>query len=444
MMKKHSVTIEKVINGGYGLATLSDGRRAMIPGTLPGEVITFKTTEDKKNYLFGKLLKIEKENEARVTPPCSYYGACGGCNLQHGSYEEQLKIKTGIVNNLLERQQSELLSENAMPSVLPALASPQTFHYRQRIRLWVDENNYCGFRKHKSHDIVAVSECAIARKEINDTLAELHDSEDFHELLTHSSEVELLWHPATSLVTALLHFTRKPRPTDFKYATELCSSIPSLERLFFKGETFPLTAGAPADCNKEMRINYNEPDANQSPLSLAWEVGGFCQVNLEQNKQLIDRVLDFTDIQKDETVLDLFCGSGNFSIGLAARAKSLTGIEGQGAAIRSAKANATRAGLTNTLFKKSPIHKACDELVAAGESFDCLVVDPPRQGIPGLAMQISSLCRKRMVYISCDPATLCRDLADLVRNGFSVVQIQPVDMFPQTHHIETVVLLEKN
>ncbi|WP_136805472.1 23S rRNA (uracil(1939)-C(5))-methyltransferase RlmD [Desulfosediminicola flagellatus] len=443
-MNKHSVTIEKVIKGGYGLGKLSDGRRVMIPRTLPGEVVTFKTIDDKKTYLLGKLLSVDKKSDSRITPPCRYYKVCGGCDIQHCSYEEQLRIKTDIVINNLTRQQSEILTEYANTIVLPTLPSPETFHYRQRIRLWVDEYQNCGFRKHKSHEIVPISECAIAGKEINETLAELNNHQAFQDLLNHSSEVELLWHPATGKVTALLHYTRKPRPTDFKYAAELCTDIESLERLFFQGEAFPLTVGAPAECSKKMQIIYEDLTAYPSPLSLSWEVGGFCQVNLQQNKQLIDLVLQYADIQKDETVLDLFCGSGNFSIALAAAAKSLTGIEGQGAAIRSAKANASTAGLTNTTFKKSPIHKACNDLVAAGESFDCLVVDPPRQGMPGLAKQIASLCIKRMVYISCDPATLSRDIADLTGTGFSVIQIQPVDMFPQTHHIETVVLLEKN
>ncbi len=443
-MNTHSVTIEKVIKGGYGLGTLTDGRRVMIPGTLPNEIVTFRTIEDKKTYLIGKIQRIDKKSESRIIPPCKYYGQCGGCDLQHGSYDEQLRIKTDIVINLLARQQSDLLVKYAKHNVLPTLASPQTFHYRQRIRLWVDENCSCGFRRHKSHEIIKISECIIAKEEINTALALLNENDAFHQLLSNTSEVELLWHPATNLVTVLLHFLRKPRPTDFKHAADICTGIPCVERLFFKGESFPLTAGAPADCDKELRITFTDIAVNQSPLALAWEVGGFCQVNLEQNRNLIDLVMRYAAPGKNETVLDLFCGSGDFSISLAAAAKSLTGIEGQGAAIRSAKTNASEAGLTNTLFKKSPIHKACDERIKAGETFDCLVVDPPRQGIPGLADQMAALCTNRMIYISCDPATLCRDIENLTRSGFSVKQIQPVDMFPQTHHIETVVLLEKN
>ncbi len=177
---------------------------------------------------------------------------------------------------------------------------------------------------------------------------------------------------------------------------------------------------------------------------MEWEVGGFCQVNLEQNRNLVDLVCKYAAVQPEETVLDLFCGAGNFSLPLAATARTLVGIEGQGAAIRSARRNSENAGFANTTFFKQPIQKACLELTAAGKRFDLLVIDPPREGIPGLATMVGGLCRNRLVYISCDPATLGRDLADLTSAGFRIAAIQPVDMFPQTHHIETVVLLEKH
>ena len=179
------------------------------------------------------------------------------------------------------------------------------------------------------------------------------------------------------------------------------------------------------------------------PVDLFWEAGGFCQVNLAQNRQLIETVLEFCQVKKTETVLDLYCGMGNFSIPFAMEAKEVFGIEGQGSAIRSAKKNATNAKLTNTRFLKSSVHGACLDLAEKGEHFDCVLIDPPRPGAPGLASQLAAITSKRLVYISCDPATLCRDLADLTHEGFAICKIQPIDMFPQTHHIETVVLLEK-
>ena len=192
-----------------------------------------------------------------------------------------------------------------------------------------------------------------------------------------------------------------------------------------------------------MSLYYPQLNSTSAPLALSWEVGGFCQVNIAQNTALIDAVVDFCNPVGHESVLDLFCGMGNFSIPLATRAEELTGYEGQGSAIRSAKANAATAGLSNTRFFKSPVHTACEKLAGKNAEFDCVVIDPPRQGAPELAPHLAAICRKRMVYISCDPATLCRDLTQLSNEGFRITGIQPIDMFPQTHHIETVVLLEK-
>lgn len=157
---------------------------------------------------------------------------------------------------------------------------------------------------------------------------------------------------------------------------------------------------------------------------------------------MIETVLGFCNIGLKNSVLDLYCGMGNFAIPVSTLAQKVFGIEGQGSSIRCAKHNAATADANNTTFKKLPVHKGCDTLIEKGEKFDCIIIDPPRQGAPELATQLSRLCSKRLVYISCDPATLCRDLMALTKEGFSIKTIQPLDMFPQTHHIETVVLLE--
>jgi 23S rRNA (uracil1939-C5)-methyltransferase len=191
------------------------------------------------------------------------------------------------------------------------------------------------------------------------------------------------------------------------------------------GISYPAFAGLPVD------------------LQLSWEAGGFCQVNLRQNRILIETDLNYCRVTKGQRVIDLYCGMGNFAVPLALLGAEVLGIEGQGSAIRSAKNNARAAGLVHAHFQQSPIHSSCSDLLAKGARFDCLVIDPPRQGAPDLAGQLAALTDRRLVYISCDPATLCRDLANLIEHGFSIRKIQPIDMFPQTHHIETVVLLAK-
>ena len=440
-MNTHTLLISKMIHGGLGLGQLPDGRLAMVSGALPGEKVTMQVLEEKRSYVSGRVLSIHEPGSARIDPPCPYYTQCGGCDLQHARYEDQLVIKRAILLDLLTRQ--ETLPESAIGcGVASTLASPATTGYRQRIRLQVGEGGALGFRQRQSHRIVPVDSCLIARRELNELLALLIAHPKRSRLLSLASELEFLYNPASGMVTLLTHLTRKPRPADIGFARELVAELPLLERLCFTGSDFALLLAAPENGDMSLTTSLTLPD--RLPLTLSWEVGGFCQVNLEQNDRLVATACSFANAAQGETVLDLFCGAGNFSLPLAASAGSVLGIEGQGSAIRSAKINGSANNLANTTFRKQPIHKAVEDLAQEGRQFDCVILDPPRQGAPGLAARLAALCRHRLVYISCDPATLCRDLGDLVHHGFVIRRIQPVDMFPQTHHIETVVLLEKH
>lgn len=446
-MSDSPLVIEKIVNGGYGLARRENGQVVLLRHVLPGETVTAGIPAEKKGFAEAALSKVIKASPHRLSPPCPKYSACGGCDLQHCDSEQQLQIKKGIIADLLEHAPQSALQQ-AVPLLADPIASPRLFRYRQRIRLQIDEHRQPGFRRYHSHQCVPISECLLARPELNSVLQQLQAHPPFHKILATTTELELLFNPASSRVVCLFHLSRKPRPADMKQAKALMDTLPLVEDIFFHGQDF-LPCG-PASGNKDesdhdkLQLSLPPfPGHTDKSISLALEAGGFCQVNLEQNIQLIQTVLDFCQADRQTTVLDLFCGMGNFSIPLAMQSASLLGIEGQGSAIRSARKNSKRAGLTNTLFEKNPIHERCRTLATEGRSFDCVVIDPPRQGAPGLARQLATLTRKRLVYISCDPATLCRDLGELTHSGFTIIKLQPVDMFPQTHHIETVVLLEK-
>lgn len=448
-MRFEEINISKIINGGYGFARFSTGQVILVRHVLPEETVIITTEETKKNYLFGKVHQILKENPARILPPCKYYGQCGGCNLQHCDYDTQLTVKRGIVEDLLRRQGHEAVAESVNLLATP-IPSPLTFNYRQRIRLQVGDRGTVGFNRFRSHEIIPIEKCLLAGESINTTLVALQDHNDGIKLCGLSTEVELQLNPESGKTVCIFHFNRKVRPADINSAKRFCNDTVELERIFFIGTDFPITGPYFADrqddntyTDNTLAVHYPAITETNRPIDLSWEAGGFCQVNLDQNRKLIETVLEFTQIEKTETVLDLYCGMGNFSIPFAMEAKEVFGIEGQGAAIRSAKNNAANCGLTNTRFLKSSVHDACIELAKKEAHFDCVLIDPPRQGAPGLASQLAKITSKRLVYISCDPATLCRDLADLSEQGFTICKLQPFDMFPQTHHIETVVLLEK-
>jgi 23S rRNA (uracil1939-C5)-methyltransferase len=431
--------IEKLINGGFGLSRDKDGQIILIEGGIPGETVESRIKTAAKNVKKGAVTKVLHPSPERIQAPCPHYEHCGGCDFQHMAYPFQLQAKKEITKDLLKRSGHPLLQEAADAILEDPLASPQQFHYRQRIRLQVDDNLVVGFHKRRSHDCIAIESCLLARGEINDCLQELVSERSFQKLLFQTNSLEILLDPHSSHTTILLHFKRKPRPADETCARELTQSVTNLQNLFFMGTGFAATGW-----NSLSFTLPPIPPVTDTPLALSWETGGFFQVNLEQNVRLVRTVLDFCQVKKEDTILDLFCGMGNFSIPLAETAKSVLGIEGQGSAIRSAKKNSKAAGQSNTSFLKRPIHQACETLYQENRIFDCIVIDPPRQGAPGLAGKLASLCRERLIYISCDPATLCRDLANLLDRGFILTKLQPIDMFPQTHHIETVALLQKS
>lgn len=444
-MNIHDLAINKVINGGYGLGRLDDGRAAMIRLALPGETVDVRIEREAKSLVEGVAVAIHAPHPRRVKPPCPYYGDCGGCDLQHGDYPCQLELKRAIITDLLQRHPEPAVRQAAAVLADP-LPSPLAFGYRQRIRLQIDAQGRAGFRRFHRHEIVPVAGCLIARDDVNQTLAALRSHPACASLLQQTTELEIMADPDGGGTVCIFVLNRRPRPRDFAQAAALCKDSALMHRIFFAGGDFPLTpaAGHEPEIGHGLSVTY--PAESGSPaLTLGWEAGGFCQVNLEQNRRLIAAVVDLAAPGPDESVLDLFCGMGNFSIPLAGRCRRLLGIEGQGSAIRSARANARRADLDNAEFRQAPIHDACARLTAQGPPFfDCVIIDPPRQGAPGLARQLAALAGRRLVYISCDPATLCRDLGDLITSGFTVRRLQPVDMFPQTHHIETVALLEKN
>lgn len=438
-MASSSYSIEKLIPDGLGLSRDQDGKITLLEGVIPGETVTATIHSQGPKFCKGVAKAITHPSPERIPPPCPYYKQCGGCDLQHMSYPAQLQGKHDIIKNLLKESGNKALRKAAEDLLQPLLPSPQQLHYRQRIRLQIDAGQTLGFHRRRSHSCIPIKQCLLARPEINDSLQALVAQPILRKLLRLCQSLEILSDPESSHSTILLHYKQRPRPTDLQQAQELTAAIPLLKDIFFYGEGFAVTG------HNDLSFTLPPlPPHTDRALLLSLESGGFCQVNVVQNTALVKTVLDFCAIGKDESVLDLFCGMGNFSLPLAEKAQTVLGIEGQGSAIRSAKKNSAKSGQGNTRFLKKPIHAACSELAQSGKSFDCVVMDPPRQGVPGLARMLAALCQKRLVYVSCDPTTLCRDLTDLVQHGFSIQELRPIDMFPQTHHCETVSLLVKS
>ncbi len=437
-MKSKTIVVEKMVNGGFGLARLNDGQVILLRNSLPGEAVLYTVDLQKKKTLFGTVDSVLDRHGSRITPPCPYYGECGGCDLQHCSYHEQVQLK------------KEILIELFAPffvTVLPCITSPEQFGYRQRIRLQTGGDRV-GFHAFRSIEIVAIEACLLAHPLINRVFKAVRPQKEFQLLCRNSSAVEFLYNPENDAITLLFHYRRPPRPNDRKTAVQLAQKTDTLERIFFKGVGFSLDGPfyrQPRQ-RRESKTFAEELVIGQNgkEFRISWEVGGFCQVNLHQNRQLVQYVHKKVGSDREHDLLDLYCGMGNFSIPSAYSAKSLTGVESQGAAIRCAKLNAVTAGLTNTDFIQGQVSDICARFLQQGRTFDVTIVDPPRQGLTDLVPTLAALTRRTIVYISCDPSTLVRDIASLLDKNFRLLEVQPFDMFPQTHHIETVAVLEKN
>ncbi len=445
MALKKTIKIEKLVHSGLGLARQENGQILLVHRTLPGEEIVPEIIQRKKQFSTGYAKTIVKPHDSRITPPCPDYNQCGGCNLQHGDYPLQLQIKQDIVADLARRTFKTSDGQSSLP-INKTLPSPKKNHYRQRIRLQVNEKQQLGFFRYRSHQVCPIKTCLLAEDLLNEVLDQIQNESTALKLLDNCRELELLLNPDGASVFALFHYKRKLRPADKSAAVHLVNTLPLLEAIFFKGDNYPLSAPfMSGKTSKEIRISHSLSlsTPGRDKLTLSWEVGGFSQVNLQQNRQLIELILDYCNPLMEERILDLFCGMGNFSIPLALSAGQVLGIDSQRSAIRSAKRNSLATGLSNCTFVQSQVDQYCRKLVEEQQRFDTLILDPPRQGIPDLAEAVAQLTKNIIIYISCDPATLFRDLAQLTRLGFSIKTIQPVDMFPQTHHIETVVLLER-
>jgi 23S rRNA (uracil1939-C5)-methyltransferase len=338
----HTAMIDKLVPGGFGLGRLEQGIVVMVRHVLPGEKVVVREAKRKKQYIHAELLDILEESPHRIKPPCPLYGRCGGCDMQHTGYEEQLNLKLAMLIESLQRSGGDGFPE-AAGIVDPPLGSPEKFGYRQRIRLHVNTMGEFGFYQSDSHSLEQISHCLLAKPRINEVLEQLTNNSDLLELLQHSTEVELLHNPAGDDVVMLVHFIRKPRPADRSHAVRIKEQIKELSELVLQvsGHGFydPQTGRyleVPPFLSQLLPSNIGDTN-----LKLTWEAGGFCQVNLEQNNQLIKLVVNLASPGAAERILDLFCGQGNFSLPVALQSATVVGLDGQGSAIRSAKRNAT-------------------------------------------------------------------------------------------------------
>ncbi|MBU4262279.1 MAG: 23S rRNA (uracil(1939)-C(5))-methyltransferase RlmD [Proteobacteria bacterium] len=434
------IQIEKLVIGGNGLSRLADGKVVLVPYVLPGEEVEIRPIIKKKNYVEARAVKILQPSADRVDPPCPYFSQCGGCDFLHVRFAKQADLKNQILHEQLERSG---LKQDSRSFLLPPLPAPKGFHYRQRIRLHVGKDGELGFHRCQSHEVIPISACLLARQQLNDVLGYLINKSPFAMLAGLATSVELLLSPAEELVVILMHLSRKQRPAERKLLEELAGGHCSIKNVIVTATGSGVADVLPGNKtgNEQPLLSFSHSLPNGESLRMTIEPGGFCQVNSDQNEKLIALVMEWAKLEIGCKVLDLFSGMGNFSLPLAWQAQSVVGMDLQRSAIRSAKRNAEINGIENSTFSQSSALEGAKSLAAGGEKFDIALLDPPRQGCAEVIPYLPKLGIGQVIYISCDPATLCRDLVLLEREGYVVEKMKMVDMFPQTHHLETIVSL---
>ncbi len=447
--KNDIVTVEAVdlsVNGeGIGRYL---GYTLFVPGMLPGEEAHVKVLKTGKSFGFGKVEKLVKASPERVEPLCPVFGKCGGCSLQHLSYEGQLSYKRSKVQAAMER-----IGGFEGLDVLPAIGASDPWHYRNKVQYPVREEHgelKIGYYAKNSHRIVETPVCYIQSRD-NETIVgvvrrwmERHGIAGYNELL-HKGVVRHLLIRRSGLHRSY-HVTLVCRKEKVPFIDELIHAFEHLDSVKVTGlcvnvnkEKTNVILGEKTVCV------WGEPDFEDAIGDVKFRISpqSFYQVNPEQTLKLYEKAVEYAALGSDDTVVEAYCGIGTITLFLAQKAKSVVGVEIVEKAVEDARKNAELNGMENVAFYAGEAETVIPELYESeGLKADVVVVDPPRKGCEeALLDTIVAMAPKRLVYVSCDPATLARDCKYLAEIGFSVVEVQPVDMFPMTGHVETVVRL---
>lgn len=435
-------------SGGEGVGRYNN-LAVFVPGALPGETVKASLDIVKKTFARGRLLRVLKASADRVEPVCPVYKECGGCQLQHLSYSAELKAKQQQVRDALTR-----IGHLPEMIVLPVIGAVDPWHYRNKMQVPVAQAKNgvaIGCFAQFTHKVINVKACAI-QKEANNDIAEIvrswmhqykipaYDEDRRAGIVRHImgrvgvQTGELM----VCLVTAV-----EQVPHSKELVKLLQDGLPGLTSVVQNINTRHTNV----ILGPQTRLLFGRSTIkdNIGPLQFNISAQSFFQVNSDQAHRLYEQALEFAALTGKETVADVYCGTGTITLFLARKAKFVYGIEIVPSAIKDAHKNAALNKISNVDFILGDAAYELPALIKGGVHPDVIVLDPPRAGCEEKVLAAMAQVKpQRIVYVSCNPATLARDLAYLTAHGFKAVKAQPVDMFSRTHHVETVALLERD
>ena len=435
------LTIDGMTGEGNGVGH-KDGIVFFVPGTVAGETVLAHIIKVEKRFCIAKVSKILVASENRAEPRCAVYSACGGCTMQHMTYEEQLRWKKQFVTDAMER-----IGGLKNIEVLPVIGMEDPWRYRNKGTFPFGSatgQTVFGFYANRSHRLVPLTDCPIQSQMVLKTVDAITEWANENDIPVYDETTGngtlracMVRVSCDGKIMAVVITKGK-----MQHAEELKKKVPFLDSLYHNrndrdtnvvlGEQFTLLSG--------------QPELNEMLLGTAYTVSpeSFLQVNHEQTQKLYRTALAYLDPQPEETIVDLYCGIGSISLQIAKKANRVIGVEYVLKAIENAKKNAIANRIGNTEFICGASEEVLSLLLERGERMDAVVLDPPRKGCEQQVIDaIMRSTASRIVYVSCNPSTLARDCSLLCGNGFVIHKVQPVDMFPQTAHVETVVLMSR-
>ncbi len=438
----HEITIEDLGHSGEGVGRI-DGFTVFVEGGIPGDALKIKMENVKKNYATGSILEILNPSEDRIQPLCPVAQSCGGCQLQHLDYQAQLRWKTNRVRENIRR----IGGLEDIP-VNDAIGMENPWHYRNKAQFPAGiyrGEAILGFYKRGSHDLVDIHNCCIQHKSnepvikaIERYMKQFHiapyDERTGKGIIRHVL-VKIGFYTGEKMVVLVTNGKKLPHKDEL--IQMLLDAVPGLDSIIQNINTKRGNVILGSECI----LLYGSERITDMIGDLKFQISAlsFFQVNPIQTKILYEKALEYAQLSGEETVFDIYCGIGTISLFLARKAKKVYGIEIVEAAIEDAKENARISNIENAEFLAGAAEDVVPKLYQQGIRADVVVVDPPRKGCDEKVLNtIAKMAPDRIVYVSCNPATLARDLKYLDEKGYRTMQVQPVDMFPHTTHVEVV------
>ncbi len=426
------VEIESLSHEGRGVARI-DGKTAFVHGALPGEEVSFKYTRTHRRYDEGMVEEVLRASEFRVEPKCHFFSVCGGCNLQHMESKEQIKFKQNVLLENLEH-----IGNVKAEEILEPLTGP-VWGYRHKARLGVKNvpkkgRVLVGFREKFSSFIAPMESCVILHEKVGDSLMDLSALIASTSIIDKIPQIEVAVGDAA--VALIFRVLETPTDDDINKLIEFGKEKEFQIYIQPKGpDTVTLLYPDHAE------LSYKLADHN---IDFYFKPNDFTQINVEINKKMINRAIEFLELDGTEKILDLFCGLGNFTLPLSRRVKEIIGVEGDQSLVERAQINAERNGITNAQFYTADLTQDVTQMPWMEVVPDKVLIDPPRSGAIDVIPQIMKFAPKRIVYVSCHPATLARDAGMLVNEyGYKMKKAGVMDMFPHTAHVESIAVFDK-